>query len=232
MLLEGKNLRKTYGFDDNRVDAIKNLSIEIEEGSFVAVVGRSGSGKSTLLHVLAGLVKPNSGEVLLEGQSLYDLNDDTLTRLRRRRMGFVFQFFNLISTQNVIENIVLPIHLDSGEVDQQYIDEIINLLGLNEKKYAFIHELSGGQQQRVAIARALASKPAIIFADEPTGNLDAKSSQEVVDLLKLAQRKYHETVVMVTHDELIASIADRIITLEDGQIIQDTNWQPEKSVSL
>lgn len=224
MLLEGKNLRKTYGFDDNRVDAIKNLSIEIEEGSFVAVVGRSGSGKSTLLHVLAGLVKPNSGEVLLEGQSLYDLNDDTLTRLRRRRMGFVFQFFNLISTQNVIENIVLPIHLDSGEVDQQYIDEIINLLGLNEKKYAFIHELSGGQQQRVAIARALASKPAIIFADEPTGNLDAKSSQEVVDLLKLAQRKYHETVVMVTHDELIASIADRIITLEDGQIIQDTNW--------
>lgn len=226
MLLEGKNLRKTYGFDDNRVDAIKNLSIEIEEGSFVAVVGRSGSGKSTLLHVLAGLVKPNSGEVLLEGQSLYDLNDDTLTRLRRRRMGFVFQFFNLISTQNVIENIVLPIHLDSGEVDQQYIDEIINLLGLNEKKYAFIHELSGGQQQRVAIARALASKPAIIFADEPTGNLDAKSSQEVVDLLKLAQRKYHETVVMVTHDELIASIADRIITLEDGQIIQDTNWQP------
>ena len=222
MLLEGKNLRKTYGFDDNRVDAIRNLSIEIEEGSFVAVVGRSGSGKSTLLHVLAGLVKPNAGEVLLEGQSLYDLNDDTLTRLRRRRMGFVFQFFNLISTQNVIENIVLPIHLDNGDVDQQYIDDIIDLLGLNEKKYAFIHELSGGQQQRVAIARALASKPAIIFADEPTGNLDAKSSQEVVDLLKLAQRKYHETVIMVTHDELIASVADRIITIEDGQIIQDT----------
>ena len=225
MLLEGKNLRKTYGFDDNRVDAIKNLSIEIEEGSFVAVVGRSGSGKSTLLHVLAGLVKPNTGEVLLEGQSLYDLNDDTLTRLRRRRMGFVFQFFNLISTQNVIENIVLPIHLDSGEVDNQYIDEIIDLLGLNEKKYAFIQELSGGQQQRVAIARALASKPAIIFADEPTGNLDAKSSQEVVDLLKLAQRKYHETVIMVTHDELIASVADRIITIEDGKIIQDTKIQ-------
>lgn len=222
MLLEGKNLRKTYGFDDNRVDAIRNLSIEIEEGSFVAVVGRSGSGKSTLLHVLAGLVKPNAGEVLLEGQSLYDLNDDTLTRLRRRRMGFVFQFFNLISTQNVIENIVLPIHLDNGDVDQQYIDDIIDLLGLNEKKYAFIHELSGGQQQRVAIARALASKAAIIFADEPTGNLDAKSSQEVVDLLKLAQRKYHETVIMVTHDELIASVADRIITIEDGQIIQDT----------
>lgn len=228
MLLEGKNIRKTYGFDDNKVDAIKNLSIHIEEGSFVAVTGRSGSGKSTLLHVLAGLVKPNVGEVLLEGHSLYEMNDDTLTRLRRRRMGFVFQFFNLISTQNVIENIVLPIHLDNGEVDQSYIDEIIDLLGLNEKKFAFIHELSGGQQQRVAIARALASKPAIIFADEPTGNLDAKSSKEVVDLLKLAQRKYNETVIMVTHDELIASVADRIITLEDGEIIQDTSISDSK----
>ena len=222
MILEGKNLRKTYGFDDNKVDAIKNLSIDIEEGTFVAIVGRSGSGKSTLLHVLGGLVEPNAGEVFLEGQSLYNMNDDTLTRLRRRRMGFVFQFFNLISTQNVLENIVLPIHLDNEQVDNDYIEEVIQLLGLEEKKYAFIHELSGGQQQRVAIARALASKPAIIFADEPTGNLDAKSSQEVVDLLKIAQRKYHETVIMVTHDELIASIADRIITIEDGQIVQDT----------
>ena len=222
MILEGKNLRKTYGFDDNKVDAIKNLFIDIEEGTFVAIVGRSGSGKSTLLHVLGGLVEPNAGEVFLEGQSLYNMNDDTLTRLRRRRMGFVFQFFNLISTQNVLENIVLPIHLDNEQVDNDYIEEVIQLLGLEDKKYAFIHELSGGQQQRVAIARALASKPAIIFADEPTGNLDAKSSQEVVDLLKIAQRKYHETVIMVTHDELIASIADRIITIEDGQIVQDT----------
>lgn len=222
MILEGKNLRKTYGFDDNKVDAIKNLSIDIEEGTFVAIVGRSGSGKSTLLHVLGGLVEPNAGEVFLEGQSLYNMNDDTLTRLRRRRMGFVFQFFNIISTQNVLENIVLPIHLDNEQVDNDYIEEVIQLLGLEDKKYAFIHELSGGQQQRVAIARALASKPAIIFADEPTGNLDAKSSQEVVDLLKIAQRKYHETVIMVTHDELIASIADRIITIEDGQIVQDT----------
>lgn len=225
IILEGKNLRKTYGFDDNRVDAIKDLSLEIEEGSFVAVIGRSGSGKSTLLHVLAGLVKPNTGTVILEGESLYDMNDDRLTRLRRRRMGFVFQFFNLVSTQNVIENIVLPIHLDNGKVDEAYIDEVIDLLGLNEKRYAFIHELSGGQQQRVAIARALASKPAIIFADEPTGNLDAKSSQEVVQLLKIAQRQYHETVIMVTHDELIASIADRIITIEDGQIIHDTQMK-------
>lgn len=222
MLLEGKNLVKTYGFDDNKVIALNDVSIEIEEGSFVAIVGRSGSGKSTLLHVLAGLVQPNKGEVYLEDQSLYEMSDDKLTRFRRRRMGFVFQFFNLISTQNVIENIVLPIHLDNGIVDDEYIEEIVELLGLTEKKTAFIHELSGGQQQRVAIARALASKPAIIFADEPTGNLDAKSSKEVIDLLKIAQRKYHETIIMVTHDEMIASIADRIIRIEDGQIIQDT----------
>lgn len=227
IILEGKNLRKTYGYDENKVDAIKNISIEIEEGSFVAVVGTSGSGKSTLLHVLAGLVRPNAGKVYLQGESLYDMNDDRLTRLRRRRMGFVFQFFNLITTHNVIENIVLPIHLDNKQVDEEYVDEIIDLLKLTEKKYAFIHELSGGQQQRVAIARALASKPAIIFADEPTGNLDAKSSQEVINLLKIAQRKYHETVIMVTHDEMIANVADRILRIEDGQIIQDTAQKNE-----
>ena len=227
IILEGKNLRKTYGYAENKVDAIKNISIEIEEGSFVAVVGTSGSGKSTLLHVLAGLVKPNAGKVYLQGESLYDMNDDRLTRLRRRKMGFVFQFFNLITTHNVIENIVLPIHLDNRQVDEEYVDEIIDLLKLKEKKYSFIHELSGGQQQRVAIARALASKPAIIFADEPTGNLDAKSSQEVIQLLKIAQRKYHETVIMVTHDEMIANVADRILRIEDGQIIQDTAQKNE-----
>lgn len=227
IILEGKNLRKTYGYDENKVDAIKNISIEIEEGSFVAVVGTSGSGKSTLLHVLAGLVRPNAGKVYLQGESLYDMNDDRLTRLRRRRMGFVFQFFNLITTHNVIENIVLPIHLDNKQVDEEYVDEIIDLLKLKEKQYAFIHELSGGQQQRVAIARALASKPTIIFADEPTGNLDAKSSQEVINLLKIAQRKYHETVIMVTHDEMIANVADRILRIEDGQIIQDTAQKNE-----
>lgn len=227
IILEGKNLRKTYGYDENKVDAIKNISIEIEEGSFVAVVGTSGSGKSTLLHVLAGLVRPNAGKVYLQGESLYDMNDDRLTHLRRRRMGFVFQFFNLITTHNVIENIVLPIHLDNKQVDEEYVDEIIDLLKLKEKQYAFIHELSGGQQQRVAIARALASKPAIIFVDEPTGNLDAKSSQEVINLLKIAQRKYHETVIMVTHDEMIANVADRILRIEDGQIIQDTAQKNE-----
>ena len=213
----------TYGYEDNKVYATNHIDLQIEEGSFVAIVGRSGSGKSTLLHILAGLVKPTKGEVYLEGKSLYEMNDHTLTRFRRRRMGFVFQFFNLISTQNVLENIVLPIHLDDGEIDNDYLNEIINLLGLEEKKNSFIYELSGGQQQRVALARALASKPAIIFADEPTGNLDAKSSKEVVDLLKIAQRKYHETVILVTHDQEIASIADRVITIEDGKIIQDTN---------
>ena len=222
IILKGKDLVKTYGFEDNKVYANNHIDIEIEDGSFVAIIGRSGSGKSTLLHILGGLVKPTYGEVYLEEQPLYELNDSTLTRLRRRRMGFIFQFFNLISTQNVIENIVLPIHLDNGNVDEDYVNEVIALLGLEKKKTAFIHELSGGQQQRVAIARALAGKPAIIFADEPTGNLDAKSLKEVIDLLKIAQRKYHETVVMVTHDEQIASIADRIITIEDGKIIHDT----------
>lgn len=222
MLLKGENLVKSYGFDDNKVIALNHVSLEIDEGSFVAIIGRSGSGKSTLLHVLAGLIKPNKGIVTIEDQSLYEMNDDQLTRFRRRRMGFIFQFFNLISTQNVIENIVLPIHLDDGVIDQEYIEDIISLLGLKNKKTAFIHELSGGQQQKVAIARALASKPAIIFADEPTGNLDAKSSKEVIELLKVAQRKYHETIIMVTHDEMIARSADRIIRIEDGQIIEDT----------
>ena len=195
VILEAKDIVKTYGYEDNKIYATNHIDLQIEEGSFVAIVGRSGSGKSTLLHILAGLVKPTKGEVYLEGKSLYEMNNHTLTRFRRRRMGFVFQFFNLISTQNVLENIVLPIHLDDGEIDDDYLN------GLEEKKNSFIYELSGGQQQRVALARALASKPAIIFADESTGNLDAKSSKEVVDLLKIAQRKYHETVILVTHDQ-------------------------------
>ena len=222
VILEAKDIVKTYGYEDNKIYATNHIDLQIEEGSFVAIIGRSGSGKSTLLHILAGLVKPTKGEVYLEGKSLYEMNDHTLTRFRRRRMGFVFQFFNLISTQNVLENIVLPIHLDDGKVDEDYLNEIISLLGLEEKKTSFIYELSGGQQQRVALARALASKPAIIFADEPTGNLDPKSSKEVVNLLKIAQRKYHETVVLVTHDQEIAAIADRVITIEDGEIIHDT----------
>ncbi len=222
IILEGKHLTKTYGYNENKVIALNDVSLEIEEGSFMAVVGTSVSGKSTLLDVLAGLVKPDKGMVYLQGNLLYDMNNDRLTHLRRRKMGFVFQFFNLISTHNVIENIVLPIHLDNRQVDEEYVHDIVETLGLTEKKYAFIHELSDGGQQRVAIARALASKPAIIFADETTGNLDAKSSQEVIQLLSMAQRKYHETVIMVTHDEMIAQVVDRILRIEDGKIIQDT----------
>lgn len=223
VILEAKGITKTYGYQENKVIAINDLDLTIEQGTFVAIVGKSGSGKSTLLHILGGLVPPNKGEVLLEGQSLYMMNDDKLTRFRRRRMGFVFQFFNLLSAQNVIENIVLPIHLDRGEEDKEYVDEIVKLLGLEEKRYAYVHELSGGQQQRVAIARALASKPAIILLDEPTGNLDAQNSKEVVELLKISQRKFHQTVILVTHDDVVvASIADRIITIEDGKITYDT----------
>ena len=223
IILELNDVRKSFGYDDNKVHAVNHVSLSIEEGSFVAIVGKSGSGKSTLLHVMGGLTKPNVGKVLVEGQSLYDMSDDKLSRFRRRRMGFVFQFYNLISSLNVIENIVLPIHLDHLKEDQEYIDELLDLLDLKEKKTAFVRELSGGQQQRVAIARALAMKPAIILADEPTGNLDAKSSKEVVSLLKLSQRKYKQTLILVTHDDAIASQADRIITIEDGKIVGDTN---------
>lgn len=222
-LLELKDVRKSYGYDENKVDAISQINITIEEGSFVAIVGKSGSGKSTLLHVMGGLTKPQHGVVMLEGKSLYDMSDDQLSRYRRRRMGFVFQFYNLISSLNVIENIVLPIHLDHLKEDHQYVDELLDLLDLKEKKTAFVRELSGGQQQRVAIARALAMKPAIILADEPTGNLDAKSSQEVVELLKLSQRRYHQTLILVTHDDMIASQANRIITISDGRIVGDSD---------
>lgn len=222
-VLQLKDVRKTYGYDENKINAVDDVSLSIEEGSFVAIVGKSGSGKSSLLHVMGGLCKPTRGKVLLEGQDLYEMSDDKLSRYRRRRMGFVFQFYNLISSLNVIENIVLPIHLDHLKEDQDYIDELLELLDLKEKKTAFVKELSGGQQQRVAIARALAMKPALILADEPTGNLDAKSSKEVVELLKLSQRKYKQTLILVTHDEMIASQADRIITIADGKIVGDTH---------
>lgn len=222
-LLELKNVRKSFGYEESKVDAISDINLSIEEGSFVAIVGKSGSGKSTLLHVIGGLTKPQKGTVLLEGCSLYDMDDDQLSRYRRRRMGFVFQFFNLVSSLNVIENIVLPIHLDHLTEDQDYIDEVLEFLNIADKKTAFVKELSGGQQQRVAIARALATKPAIILADELTGNLDAKSSQEVVTLLKLSQRRYKQTLILVTHDDFIASQADRVLILEDGKIVGDSD---------
>lgn len=222
-LLELKDVRKSYGYDENKVDALSHITLTIEEGSFVAVVGKSGSGKSTLLHVAGGLTKPQAGEVILENQSLYEMKDDQLSRFRRRRIGFVFQFYNLISSLNVIENIILPIHLDHLQEDQEYIDELLEFLDLKDKKTAFVRELSGGEQQRVAIARALAMKPALILADEPTGNLDAQNSKQVVNLLKLSQKRYKQTLILVTHDDMIASQADRILTIEDGKIVGDTD---------
>lgn len=215
------NIKKVYGTGNTQVCALNDVSIEIEQGTFVTVVGKSGSGKSTLLHIMGGLEKPNSGIVKLDDIDLYKLRNDELTILRRRKIGFVFQFFNLIPTQNVYENIILPLRLDGREEDKEYVEDIIKLLGLEDKRLAYINELSGGQQQRVAIARALASKPSIILLDEPTGNLDSQNSQEVIDLLKLSQRKYNQTIVMVTHDALMANTADRIITIEDGQIVGD-----------
>lgn len=212
---------KVYGENETEVYALRNIHLDIEEGTFVTIVGKSGSGKSTLLHVMGGLEKPNSGEVIIQDISLYDLKEDELTILRRRQIGFVFQFFNLIPSQNVYENIILPMRLDGRKEDSEYVEDIIRMLGLEEKKLSYIDELSGGQQQRVAIARALASKPTIILLDEPTGNLDSQNSEEVMDLLKISQRRYNQTIAMVTHDAMMANKADRIITIEDGQIVGD-----------
>lgn len=220
-ILTGEHLKKTYGTKEKKIKAVDDISISIQRGEFTSIIGRSGSGKSTLLHMLGGLIMPQSGTVKLNNQDLSKLTDRNLTLLRRRKMGFIFQFFNLVPTQNVIENIVLPIHLDGRKEDQQFIDELISLLGLEEKRYSYIHELSGGLQQRVAIARALASKPEIIFADEPTGNLDEESAAEVIRLLRMTQRKYRQTVLMVTHNLEIAAKTDRIVMLENGKIIKD-----------
>lgn len=220
-IVQMNHITKIYGEGDQKVYALNDISLDIEEGTFVAIVGKSGSGKSTLLHVMGGLEKPNEGEVLIQDISLYTMKEDPLAILRRRHIGFVFQFFNLIPSQNVYENIILPLRLDGRDEDKEYIEDILQILGLTEKRYAYIDELSGGQQQRVAIARSLATRPSIILLDEPTGNLDSKNSQEVIDLLKLSQRKYHQTIVMVTHDAIVANKADRVITIEDGKIIGD-----------
>ena len=218
VILEAKDIVKTYGYEDNKIYATNHIDLQIEEGSFVAIVGRSGSGKSTLLHILAGLVKPTKGEVYLEGKSLYEMNDHTLTRFRRRKMGFVFQFFNLISTQNVLENIVLPIHLDDGEIDDDYLNEIINLLGLEEKKNSFIYELSGGQQQRVAIARAIVREVDLILCDEPTGNLDEKNSIEIMNTFLDLAHIHHKCVILVTHSPTLAKMCDVSLRIKEGKL--------------
>ncbi|POZ56467.1 putative ABC transporter ATP-binding protein YknY [Lysinibacillus sphaericus] len=219
IVLETKDLMKIYGKGDTAVHALDGVSMKVENGEFVSIVGTSGSGKSTLLHMLGGLDRPTSGMVIVDGQELFKLKDEELTIFRRRKIGFVFQNYNLVPTLNVYENIVLPIGLDGNTPDNAYVNAIIHTLGLERKLQNMPNNLSGGQQQRVAIARALASKPAIILADEPTGNLDTKTSQDVLSLFKVTSRQFKQTIVMITHDEEIAQLADRIVRIEDGQIV-------------
>ena len=217
-ILKAENLVKIYGQGENEVKALNNVSLEIDEGEFVSIVGSSGSGKSTLLNMLGGLDRLTSGDIYINNKKLGDMKDEELTIFRRRNIGFVFQNYNLVPILNVYENIVLPIELDGMKIDEEYIDSIINTLGLNQKLTNMPNNLSGGQQQRVAIARAIATKPAIILADEPTGNLDSKTSMDVIGLLKMTSQKFNQTIVMITHNEEIAQLADRIIRIEDGKI--------------
>ncbi len=218
-ILQTTDLVKTYGEGDTCVHALRGVNLTVDKGEFVAIVGTSGSGKSTLLHMLGGLDQPTSGTVTIDGKELGNMKDEELTIFRRRKIGFVFQSFNLVPVLSVYENIVLPVELDGGKPDESYVKEIIHVLGLDEKIHAYPNQLSGGQQQRVAIARALAAAPAIILADEPTGNLDSKTSQDVLGLLKVIGERFGQTIVMITHNEEIAQMADRIIRIEDGQIV-------------
>lgn len=217
-MLTIKEVCKTYGSGEAKVDALKNISLTINQGEFVAIVGASGSGKSTLLHAMAGLDKPTEGNIIIDNQDIYTLDGENLAVFRRRKIGFVFQSFNLIDVLTLEENIQLPVLLDHQKIDKDYLNELLDLLGLRDRKDHLPSQLSGGQQQRAAIARALIYKPSIIFADEPTGNLDKENSKEVMELLKLSSKKYKQTLVVVTHDLEIASAADRIITLSDGEI--------------
>ena len=218
-ILKTAGLEKTYGKGDNAVHALRGIDITVNKGEFVAIVGTSGSGKSTLLHMLGGLERPTSGTVTIDGKDIFSLKDEELTIFRRRKIGFIFQSFNLVPVMTVYENIVLPIELDGNVADKAFIDEIISTLGLSGKVNAYPNQLSGGQQQRVAIARALASAPALILADEPTGNLDSRTSQDVLGLLKVIGERYSQTIVMITHNEEIAQMADRIIRIEDGLVV-------------
>ena len=218
-ILETKDLRKVYGTGDTAVRALDGVSLRVEQGEFVAIVGTSGSGKSTLLHMLGGLDRPTSGSVTVDGKDIFSLKDEALTIFRRRKIGFVFQSYNLVPVLNVQENIVLPIQLDGRRVDRAFVRQIVRILGLEERLEALPSQLSGGQQQRVAIARALAAAPAIILADEPTGNLDSRTSQDVLGLMKITSQKFSQTIVMITHNEEIAQMADRILRIEDGRIV-------------
>ena len=218
-ILQTKDLKKYYGSGDTQVKALDGVNLSVEQGEFVAIVGTSGSGKSTLLHMLGGLDQPTSGSVMVDGKDIFSLKDEALTIFRRRKIGFVFQSYNLVPVLSVWENIILPIQLDGNKVDTEYVRQVIETLGLEKKLKNLPNQLSGGQQQRVAIARALAAKPAIVLADEPTGNLDSKTSQDVLSLMKVTGQKFSQTMVMITHNEEIAQMADRIVRIEDGRIV-------------
>ena len=219
-VLETRDLKKYYGAGDTLVKALDGVDLQVENGEFVASVGTSGSGKSTLLHILGGLDRPTGGSVLVDGKDIFSLKDEELTIFRRRKIGFVFQAYNLVPVLSAYENIILPIQLDGGRVDKDYVGRVIEALGLEQRLNSLPSQLSGGQQQRVAIARALAAKPAIILADEPTGNLDSKTSQDVLSLMKITSQKFAQTMVMITHNEEIAQTADRIVRIEDGRIVE------------
>ena len=227
-ILQTSKLKKYYGKGETLVKALDNVSLSIEQGEFVSVVGTSGSGKSTLLHMLGGLDHPTSGTVEVDGQDISQLKDEELTIFRRRKIGFVFQNYNLVPVLNVYENIILPVELDGNQPDKAYVEDILKVLGLGSKKYSLPSQLSGGQQQRAAIARALAAKPAILLADEPSGNLDSATSQDVLSLLKVSSDRFKQTMVMITHNEEIAQLADRIVRIEDGKIKSDGRIQEDR----
>ena len=220
-ILKVENLSKIYGKGENEVKAVDNVSFQVEKGEFVAIISSSGSGKSTLLHLIGGVDRPTSGKVYIDGKDIYKLNNDNLAIFRRRQIGLIYQFYNLIPILNVEENITLPCDLDGQKVNKEKLAELLKTLGLEKRKNHLPNELSGGQQQRVSIGRAIINSPAIMLADEPTGNLDSKASEEIISLLKLSNKKYNQTVIVITHDEKIALEADRIITIEDGKIIKD-----------
>ena len=219
-ILRVENLTKIYGKDDNKVVALDNVSFSVEKGEFVAIVGASGSGKSTLLHLIGGVDRPTSGKVYIDGKDIYSFNNDALAIFRRRQVGLIYQFYNLIPILNVEENITLPLNLDNREINQTKLKELLKLLGLENRKTHLPNELSGGQQQRTSIGRALITNPTIVLADEPTGNLDSKASDEIVELLKKSNRDYKQTIIMITHDMEISKHADRIIKIEDGKIVK------------
>ncbi len=226
IILETKSLKKYYGRDEYLVKAVDDIGISVEEGEFIAIVGTSGSGKSTLLHLMGGLDRPTAGTVVIEGKDIFRMNDEELAIFRRRKIGFVFQAYNLVPVLNIWENVTLPLGLDGVEADEAYIGELMDTLNIYPKKDCLPNVLSGGQQQRVAIARALSTKPSIILADEPTGNLDSKTGEEMMALLRKSVTKYHQTLIVITHDEKIAQVADRVIRIEDGRVAADRNGVP------